>query len=351
MERTPFGRRIVLLKDELRKRSLDSFLVTKDVNVSYLSGFAGDDAIIVVTPGRAFFITDSRYIEEAGDSIKGFEIRLAKRSLYEGIKEIADGCKLKRIGFESMDLPYEVANRLKSLLARSELIPVKDLVEALRAVKDPEEIRLIRGSIALTKKVLVRIKPFIKPGITEESLARKIEIEFLSAGARPSFDIIVAAGANSSKPHAVPTSNKVSKDSIVMIDAGCVFNRYVSDMTRIFFTGKIAPRMKKIYDTVRAAQAMAIEAIKPGVPMADIDTMARSYIKKSGFGKYFGHALGHGVGLEVHEKPAISALSEGILKPGMVFTVEPAIYIPKFGGVRIEDMVLVTDTGCEILSK
>ena len=351
MARTALSRRIALLKDELRKKRLDSFLVTKDVNVSYLSGFSGHDAIVIVTPARSFFITDSRYIEEAGDSVKGFEIRLARQSLYEGIKDIAAEYKLKRIGFESMDLPYEVANRLKSLVPRSELVPVKDLIEDLRAVKDPEEAKLIRGAIALTKDILERVGPFIKPGVTEEALARKIEIEFLSAGAKSSFDIIVAAGANSSKPHAAPTARKISKDSIVMLDIGCVLNSYNSDMTRMFVTGKIGPRMKKIYDIVRTAQAMAIEAIRPGVPIAKIDAVARQYIHKCGFGKYFGHALGHGVGLEVHEKPMISAVSQGVIKPGMVFTVEPAIYMPKFGGVRIEDMVLVTDKGCEILSK
>ena len=351
MARTVFSRRIALLKDELRKRSLDSFLVTKNINVSYLSGFAGHDASIIVTPGESFLITDSRYIEDVRDSIKGFEIRLAKRSLYEGIKEIAAEYSLKRAGFESMDVPYEVANRLKPLLAQCELVPVKDMIEGLRAVKDSGEIESIRKAIALTKDVLARIEPFIKPGVTEESLAKKIEIDFLLAGAKPGFDIIVAAGVNSSKPHAVPTTGKVSKDSIVMIDIGCALKSYNSDMTRIFVTGKMKPRIKKIYDIVRVAQKKAISAIWPGVRITDIDAAARGHIQRSGFGKYFGHALGHGVGLEVHENPTISALSEGVLKPGMVFTVEPAIYIPKFGGIRIEDMVLVTDKGCEILSK
>jgi Xaa-Pro aminopeptidase len=351
MSKTVFQKRLALLKVELRKRLLDSFIVTKGVNVSYLSGFAGHDAACVITQGRAFLFADSRYIEEAGDSVKDFDIRLVKRSLYDNIKEIAGEHRLKRVGFESMDLPYEVAGQLRGFVKGSTLVPVRGLVEDLRAVKDSEEIGRIRRSIRLTKDVLGRAIPFIKPGATEESLARKIEIAFLINGARPSFAPIVAADANSSKPHAVPTARKVSKNSVVMIDIGCVLAGYHSDITRMITIGKIRPRMAKIYEIVRSAQAMAIEAISPGARIAGVDAAARLYIRRKGFGKYFGHALGNGVGMEVHESPSVSGTAEGTLKPGMIFTVEPAIYIPKFGGIRVEDMVLVTDKGCEILTK
>ena len=348
---TVFNKRLALLKNEMRKRKLDSFLVTKDVNVSYVSGFSGHDAVILVTAGKSFFAADSRYIEEARDSVKGFEIRQVKRSLYEIIKDISAKNKLKRLGFESMDLPYEVACRLKGFMAKGELVPVKGLAEDLRAVKDAGEIALIRRSIRLTKDVFDRIRPFVRTGVSEESVARKIEIAFLASGARPSFDPIVAVDANSSKPHAMPTARKISKNSFVMIDIGCVLKKYNSDMTRMIMIGKIKGRMKKIYEIVRTAQSMAIDAIRPGVRAAKIDAAARGYIQEKGFGRYFAHALGHGVGMEVHEKPAISGVSDCSLRPGMVFTVEPAIYIPKFGGIRVEDMVLVTDTGCEILSR
>ena len=348
---TVFNRRLALLKDEMHKRRLDSFLVTKGVNVSYVSGFSGHDAVILVTPGKSFFAADSRYIEEAGDTVKGFEIRQVKRSLYEIIKDIAAKNKLRRLGFESMDLPYEVACRLKGFVAKGVLVPVKGLAEDLRTVKDAGEIALIKRSIRLTKDVFDRTAPFVRPGVSEESVARKIEIAFLASGARPGFDPIVAADANSSKPHAVPTARKISKNSFVMIDIGCMLKKYNSDMTRMITTGKVNGRMKKIYEIVRTAQSMAIDAIRPGEQAAKIDAAARGYIQKKGFGRYFGHALGHGVGMEVHEKPTISGVSDCLLRPGMVFTVEPAVYIPKFGGIRIEDMVLVTDTGCEILSR
>ena len=351
MQKAAFDRRAALLKDALRRKNLDSFLITKDVNVSYVSGFAGHDAAIIATHGKLFFIADSRYTEEAGDSVRGFKIRPAKMSLYEIIREIAAAQKLKKMGFESADLSYEVAGRLKKFVAGAALVPVKGLVEDFRAIKDSGEIALIRKSIRLARDVLDGIIPFIKPGASEESLAGKIEIAFLTRGAKSGFDPIVAADANSSKPHAVPTARKISKDSIVMVDIGCTFNKYNSDLTRMVTVGRVKPRMKKIYEIVRTAQAMAIDAIRPGARIAGIDAVARRYIQSKGFGRYFGHALGHGIGMEVHEKPGISGVSEETLRSGMVFTVEPAIYIPKVGGIRVEDMVLVTDKGCEVLSR
>ena len=350
MPQTAFNRRSALLKDELRLRSLDSFLVTKDVNVSYLSGFSGHDAVMVVTPRKSFLIADSRYIEDARDSVKGLEVRLVRRSSYESIREIVSDYRLKRIGFESMDLPYEAANRLKRFVSGASLLPVKDLVEETRSVKDADEITSIKRSIRLTKKILEDVLALIRPGMSEESIAKKLEIAFLERGAKPGFELIVAADANSSKPHACPTAKKILKNSFVMIDVGCSFKEYNSDMTRMVLMGRVSERIRKIYEIVRAAQVKAIDMIAPGVEIAKIDAAARECIQDEGFGKYFGHALGHGVGMEVHEKPTVSGVSEGVLKSGMVFTVEPAIYIPKFGGIRLEDMVLVTDKGCEVLT-
>ncbi|MDD5437388.1 MAG: Xaa-Pro peptidase family protein [Candidatus Omnitrophica bacterium] len=350
-KKAEFGKRLALLKGRLREKKLDALLVTRDVNISYLTGFAGHDATLIVTSGKSYFITDSRYIEEAGDSVKGFEVRLARRSLYEIIRDIAAAGKLRRIGFESRDLPYEIAVRLKKVLGKSSFEPAGELIEELRAVKDAGEIALIKDAIRLTHGVLAKAKSFIKPGVSEESLAGKIEIEFLKTGARPSFELIVAADAGSSKPHAIPTARKIKKDSYVMLDIGCMLRGYSSDLTRVFRVGGARPGMEKIWKVVRDAQAKAIELIRPGARIADIDAAARQYIKGKGFGRYFGHALGHGVGMEVHEKPNIAPMSEGRLVSGMIFTVEPAIYIPKTGGIRVEDMVLVTDRGCEVLSQ
>jgi len=191
----------------------------------------------------------------------------------------------------------------------------------------------------------------LRPGATEEALARQAEIEFLKNGARPAFDPIVASGENSSKPHATPGHARLRKDSFVMIDMGCRLGGYCSDMTRTVILGAMKERFAAIYPVVRAAQKKAMEKVKPGARISEVDFAARGYIHSKGFGKYFGHSTGHGVGMDIHEQPAVSRTNGGLLKKGMVMTIEPAIYLPGFGGVRIEDMVLVTAKGCELLTQ
>jgi len=235
-------------------------------------------------------------------------------------------------------------------LGHAKLLPTKGIVEGFRAVKDDAEIRLIKQAVKLTKDVLKHAAGLVKPGVSEDRIARHIEIEFINRGSRAAFDAIVASGANSSMPHARPGATKITNNSFVMIDLGCVKNCYSADMTRMIVLGRQGLRFKRIYDIVRKAHDMAIGSIEPGAMIADVDLKARRYIQKQGFGKCFGHSLGHGVGMEVHEEPSVSNNREGLLKPGMVFTIEPAIYIPGFGGVRLEDMVLVTDRGCEVLT-
>ena len=330
---------------------MDAFLVTDETNVYYLSGFSGHDSLLLVTQGESFFITDSRYIEEAKGSVRGFKIKLVDKSTYSTLGEIVKKGRLGRVGFESMNLPYEVAGKLKRMVRPARLVPIKDLVERLRAVKDVLELEAIKDSIALTKKIFKSMARLVRPGISEKFIARQAEIAFIKRASHPSFDLIVAAGANSSKPHASPADKRIAKNSFVMMDMGCNLNGYNSDITRMVVVGKMQEKFRKIYDIVHTAQVRAIAMIRPGRRIAEVDLAARGYIQDQGFGKYFGHALGHGVGMAVHEQPNISRINEELLKPGMVFTVEPAIYIPEFGGVRIEDMVLVTDKGCEVLTR
>ncbi|MCX5685898.1 MAG: Xaa-Pro peptidase family protein, partial [Candidatus Omnitrophica bacterium] len=292
--------RIVLLNRDIEKRRLDAMLVTGTVNVTYLSGFLGDDACILATRNKKYFITDSRYIEDARRTLKGFEIRPVKKSTYEALTEIVKSERLEKIGFESTNLPYEVATRLGKLLGHAKLVPTKGFVEGFRAVKDDGEIRLIRQAVKLTKDVLERAVELVKPGVSEDRIARCIEIEFINRGSHAAFDVIVASGANSSMPHARPGAAKITNNSFVMIDIGCVKNRYSTDMTRMIVLGRPSPRFKKIYDIVRRAHDMAIDSIGPGIMVADVDLKARRYIQKQGFGKCFGHSLGHGVGMEVH---------------------------------------------------
>lgn len=343
-------KRLSRLKDEMLKLGLDSFLVTNPTNVSYLSGFRGHDSSLLITRKRGCFLTDSRYFEEAAGEVRGFDIRLVRESTYSQIADIIKAQKLKRVGFESMSLPYAVAERLKGIVGAGKLEGVKGLVEECRAVKDDREIELIRRSIRLAKAVLEKILKLAGPGSSEDELTRLIELEFIKKGAHAAFAPIVASGPRSSMPHAISSRAMIRKNSLVMIDLGCSLDGYNSDITKTLYTGRTKGRLEKIFDVVRRAQSLAIERIRPGKRASEIDYAARGHIHKNGFGKYFGHSLGHGVGMDVHEEPTISKMSKVILKPGMVFTIEPAIYIPKLGGVRIEDMVLVTNNGCEVLT-
>lgn len=346
-----YKRRIAALEDALDGKGLDSFLVTNETNVTYLTGFLGSDSVLLVTKGKKFFITDSRFVEEAGDTVKGFGIIRVRVSTCMTLEELVKDNRLKKIGFEAMNLPYEVAVRVRKTIGHDRFVPTKDLIEDMRAVKDAAEVGLIKKSTRLAKDIFNSILKLARPGVSENILAGEIERGFIKNGARPAFEPIVASGANSSKPHARPTGAKIKSGNFLMIDLGCRLNCYNSDLTRMVSFCKPNSKFNKIYDIVRRAQELAMGIIRPGARIADIDIEARGYIRKHGFGRYFGHALGHGVGMDVHEKPDISSMSGDSLRPGMVFTVEPAIYIPKFGGIRIEDMVLVTDSGCEILTK
>lgn len=346
-----YKRRLGLLKKELAKQRLDALLVTNEANVRYLSGFEGHDSMVLITAGRSFFITDSRYIEEAEAGIRDYSVELVKASTYETLKALLARSGAARVGFEPMDIPYEVAHRLKGARSAAGFIPAKGFVEKFRRIKDAHEVKLLRNSIKLVKAVFSRAIKHIRPGIREDFISNFIEIEFLKNGARSGFEPIVASGANSSKPHARTSAKRIENNSFVKIDIGCTLDGYNSDITRMILLGKPNWKFNKIYEIVRAAQELAVSAVRPGRKFSDLDAAARSYIASEGFGKCFGHALGHGVGLEVHEEPSISPGGEGVIAPGMAFTLEPAIYIPGFGGVRIEDMVLVTDKGCEVLTR
>lgn len=333
------------------KAGLDSFFVTDETNVTYLSGFLGGDSMLLLSGKKRFFITDSRYVEEARRTVAGFEIIQVKETTYETITDLAAKNRLRRMGFESMNLPFEIANRLASRIGNTKLIPSKNAIETIRAVKDESEIRAIKKSVRLAKKVLEKAVRSARPGRTEVSIANHIEGWFVEHGARISFEPIVAAGNNAAMPHARPGRAKIRKNDFVMIDLGAKLDSYNSDITRMAMLGRQSPRFREMYDIVDEARKRAIAKIRPGVGISDVDKAARSFMEGEGYGRSFGHATGHGVGMSIHEEPSISGSNPGKLVSGMVFTVEPAIYIPGFGGVRIEDMVLVTDNGCEVLTR
>jgi len=343
--------RLKKLRVELKRLRLGSLLVTNETNVRYLSGFRSGDSLVIITPDSQFFLTDSRYTEEAGESVGGFTIVEVTTSTYDCLSEIVKKNRIKKIGFDSLNLPYEVARRLTGYIRPARLVPTKNIIENLRAVKDLKEIEAIKRSVNVTGDVLKKVAGKIRPGISERSISDAIECEFIKRGARIAFETITACGRNCSKPHAHATKDRIASNDVVMLDMGCRLDLYNSDITRMVFIGKVKDKIKEIYGIVRAAQSAAIEKIRPGVKISEIDLAGRGYIARKGYDKFFGHSLGHGIGMDVHEEPSISKRNNNILENGMVFTVEPAIYLPKLGGVRIEDMVLVTDKGCEVLTR
>ncbi|MCX5706716.1 MAG: Xaa-Pro peptidase family protein [Candidatus Omnitrophica bacterium] len=339
---------------QLREEKLDGFIVSSEANISYLSGFKSCDAYLLVTHKDVIYFTDSRYIEEARGRLKGTGITLKKINGFT-FKLIADSCLelgLKRVGFEGRVLPYAEYQKIKQYLKRKvELISKHSLVEGLRQIKEPGEIANIKKAIQITSLAFKFIKKILKPGVKELELAAELERIIRYHGASGSaFDVIVASGPHSSFPHHAPTNRKIKADQPVLIDIGAEYKGYKSDLTRVFFLGKINTLGRRIYGIVQEAQEKAFEKIKPGIEIAEIDAASRGYIAKKGYSEFFGHNLGHGIGLEIHESPSISPKNNETLKPGMVFTVEPAIYLPGKFGIRLEDIALITKDNCEVLS-
>lgn len=335
----------------LKRLKIEALLVSNPSNIFYLSGFYGQDSILLVTPDENYIITDFRFEQEAKKHALGFEIILGPGNLYQKTARLIKRLSLKRLGFESGHLTVEREDSLTSLIA-GKLLPVSGLIENLRVIKYPDEIEAIKTSACITKKVLKRIIKEVKNGRTEKDIAAKIDFLLKKEGAdSSSFDTIVASGENASMPHARPQKRRIRSGDVVVLDFGARCDGYSSDLTRTLFVGRISPYLYIAYSIVAAAQKRAISRIKPGVKISEIDGAARDYITEKGFGNYFGHATGHSVGIDVHELPSINSKNRTMLKAGMVFTVEPGIYMSGIGGVRIEDMVLVTKNGYEILTR
>jgi len=345
--------RLKELRKRLARRRLDGVLIAGRKDIFYLSGFLGDDSWLLITAEKALLITDFRFREEAEEEISpGYGVRIRSgESLVDKAAVLCRELSLKKIGFEECHLSCDSYFRLKKVLRKRELIPIGEPVKALRTIKDSEEIKLLRRAARLTFRVLGKVMSGVTQGQTEFDLAGRLTNGMWRAGGAPSFPPIVASGAHSSQPHAVALRHSIGEESVLLVDLGVESDNYNSDMTRTFVLGNFPRRFKTIYRAVLSAQRQAIRAIRPGVQASLIDGAARDYLEKRGYGSYFGHSLGHGVGLEVHERPVIGPRSTDILKEGMVFTVEPGVYIPGWGGIRIEDTVLVTENGCEILTK
>jgi Xaa-Pro aminopeptidase len=331
---------------------VDALLVTTLVNVRYLTGYTGSNGLAVIGPDVRAFATDFRYVEQAAEEVDPeFDRLRVSQDLVEAVPEVLDGRDI-RLGFEEANLTVRDHGRLRERLPdQVELVGVQSLVERLRAVKSPEELDRIRTAAELADAAFTHLisEPFV--GRTERELATALEFEMLRLGAeRPSFEAIVAAGPHGALPHARPRDVQVSDGQLVVIDWGAQLDGYCSDCTRTVLAGSPSGRDSEIYDLVLEAQLRGLEAIAPGVAARDVDSVARQTIESCGHGEHFGHGLGHGVGLEVHEAPRLSQRSEAVLEAGNVVTVEPGVYLPGELGVRIEDLVVVTDEGCGILS-
>lgn len=339
------------LSDLLKKNKAHAILLTDLNSIRYFTGFTGSSALLLFEKERATFLTDGRYETQSKSQVKGAEIVIFKKML-DSVKSLVVEKNIKKIAFESAHITYSLWNDLQQKLETVEFIPLKDETRKLRYVKDDNEVSLMKEGALLAKEAFLAVKELVQPGIRENELALQLEVEARKRGAeKVAFDIIVASGINSALPHAFPGEKKIEDGDLVVLDFGVVLNGYHTDETCTFRVGNVDERAHEIYNIVKEAHDLAIAAVRPGVNASTIDAVARDYISKKGYGQYFGHGTGHGVGLEIHELPVISALSDELLQEGMVFTIEPGIYIPKLGGVRIEDMVLVTSDGCEIITE
>jgi Xaa-Pro aminopeptidase len=338
---------------QLKTKGLDGLIVTSDSDISYLTNYQSRDSLLFLSQKLNIFLTDSRYFDEVKNNLdKKIKPQKNNGSLLEAAANLCSKAGLKRIGFDENTFTFAQHKKLQDLLKKKvKLIPAHGLIADLRQLKDEDEIKKIRKAIQITKETLGYIEKFIKPGVKEIEIAGEIERYIRYKGASSSaFDIIVASGINSCYPHHISSKRTLKMNEPVLIDLGVEFEGYKSDLTRVFFLGKINALVRDVYKLVHKAQEQALRAVKQGANSKDIDSTARLIIKEAGYGDNFGHSLGHGVGLDIHENPKISPKSNTILQPGMVFTIEPAVYLPNKFGIRIEDMVLVTEEGGEVLS-
>jgi Xaa-Pro aminopeptidase len=340
------------LVDLLPEAGVDALLVSALVNVRYMTGYTGSNGLALVGPQTRAFVTDFRYVEQAEEEVDSiYERRLGQQELLEAIPEVLPEGEL-RLGFDDGQVTVRQHAKLRDLLPeRVELVAAGGLVERLRAVKEPGEIERIRIATAAADEALQEILAEGLAGRTEREVAMALERAMADRGAaRPSFDSIVAAGPHAALPHATPRDVEIPRGELVVIDWGAEVDGYCSDCTRTVATGELGEETRRIYELVLEAQLAGVDAVRAGAGGREVDAVARQVIEGAGHGDEFGHGLGHGVGIEVHEAPRLSKRSEDELRPGNVVTVEPGVYLPGRLGVRIEDLVVVGDDGCEILT-
>lgn len=339
------------IRNRFKELSIDGLLITSDYNRRYMTGFTGTAGVAVISEQKAVFITDFRYTEQAAKQIQGYDIIQHTGPIIEEVAKAVRDLGIERLGFEQDHLTYQAYASYKKALSGAEFVPVSGAVEKLRLIKSPSEINILKEAAEIADAAYKHILTYVKPGLKEIEVANELEFFMRKQGAvSSSFDIIVASGYRSALPHGVASDKIIEKGDFVTLDFGAYYKGYCSDITRTFAVGEPSDELKKIYAIVLEAQLRGMNGIKPGMTGKEADALTRDYIKAQGYGDYFGHSTGHGLGMEVHEGPALSFRSDTVLEQGMIVTVEPGIYVAGLGGVRIEDDIVITENGNESLT-
>ena len=338
------------LRKALQEQNIDGILITNGYNRRYMTGFTGTAGVAIVSQNDAVFITDFRYTEQAAAQVQDFRIVQHEATIIEEIATQVTNMGIKLLGFEKDTVSYGTYELYKNII-QADLVPISGLIEKIRLIKTQQEINIIKVACEIADHAFTHILDFIKPGKTELEVSNELEFFMRKQGAtQSSFDIIVASGLRSALPHGVATNKVIEKGDFVTLDFGALYNGYISDITRTVAVGEPSEKLVDMYNAVLASQLLALEKVGPGLTGVQADAIARDYLKEKGYGEAFGHSLGHGIGLEVHEGPGLSMRSNTVLEPGMAVTIEPGVYLPGIGGVRIEDDILITETGNELLT-
>jgi len=338
-------KRINKIREIIKEKQLDGLLITNPVHRRYISGFTGTAGVVMITEKEAMFITDFRYVEQAKEQAKHFEIVEHKTPINNEIAKQIEKLQIHSLGFEQADVTYETYITFKEMF-QTNLVPTKGIIEDLRMIKSDDEIAIMQAAAKIADDAFEHILNYMKDGVREIDIANELEFYMRKLGATSSsFDIIVASGFRSALPHGIASTKEIKTGELVTLDFGALYNGYCSDITRTVAIGSISDQLNEIYETVLTAQKHGVEHINPGMTGKEADALTRDIISDKGYGQYFGHSTGHGLGMEVHEGPGLSIRSNTVLQKGMVVTVEPGIYIPDVGGCRIEDDIYLTDEG------
>ncbi|UCC68294.1 MAG: aminopeptidase P family protein [Armatimonadota bacterium] len=343
--------RVARLRTRMRESELDGLVVSAPSNVFYLSGFRGSSGALLITPEQAALVSDFRYRLQGREQAPAFEFVEVERHLYAGVGRAASQRGVRRLGYDAAHLSCEGADELSQAAPDLDLVAASSLVEHLRLVKSRCEVDWIRAAAALADRALAHIASLVRPGVREREIALEGEFLMRREGAEAAaFDVIVASGPRSALPHAETTARELQPGDLVVIDIGARVNGYCSDMTRTFAVKSTSPQAREVYDLVYRAQRAGAGALRGGIACGEVDAVARSIIEDAGYGEAFGHGLGHGVGIEVHEAPRLGRGEETELAPGHIVTIEPGVYLPELGGVRLEDLLAVGPDGAERLT-